>query len=308
VLGGPAHPELAGAVAGQLGTALAPCEQQRFPDGELHVQVEASVRGHDVYIVQPTSPPVEENLFALLLMADACRRAGAARLTAVVPYFGYARQDRRASGREPVAARLAADLVRAGGFQRIVAVDLHGGAAEGVFGIPLEHLSAVPTLAAAIRPLVEENSVVVAPDLGAAKLADQYARLLELPVAVVHKVRRSGEAVTVRAVTGRVDGRHAVIVDDMISTAGTVEAALAAIRAEGALAGPLVVATHGLFTGTADRRLPALGARRVVTTDSVPPRPHAGVPADVVGLAPLLATAIARLHADESMADLLLHA
>lgn len=308
VLGGPAHPVLARAVADHLGTALAPCELQRFPDGELHVQIEASVRGHDVYIVQPTSAPVEENLLALLFMADACRRAGAARSTAVVPYFGYARQDRRASGREPVAARLAADLIRAGGLQRVVAVDLHGSSIESAFGIPLEHLTAVPMLAAAIRSLVEANSVVVAPDLGAAKLADRYAQLLGLPVAVVHKVRLSGEAVTVRAVTGRVEGRHPVIVDDMISTVGTVEAALEAVLAEGACPGPLVVATHGLFVGPASRRLPGLGARRILTTDSVPPRPQPGAPVDIVGLGTLLGTAIGRLHRDQSLADLLLHA
>jgi ribose-phosphate pyrophosphokinase len=308
LLGGPAHPLLAKAMADHLGIALAPCELQRFPDGEMHVQVEASVRGHDVYIVQPTNAPVEEHLFGLLLMADACRRAGAARLTAVVPYFGYARQDRRASGREPVGARLAADLMRTGGLQRLVAVDLHSSSLEGVFGVPLEHLTAVPMLAAAARSLIEAHSVVVAPDLGAAKLADRYGQLLGLPVAVVHKVRLSGEDVTVRAVTGRVEGRRPVIVDDMISTAGTVEAALKAVLAEGARPEPLVLATHGLFVGPASRRLPCLGARRIVTTDSVPARPQAGAPVDVVGLGSLLGTAIGRLHHDESLADLLVHA
>jgi ribose-phosphate pyrophosphokinase len=162
VLGGPAHPLLARAVADHAGVPLGACERQRFPDGELHVQVEDSVRGRDVYIVQPTSPPVEEHLLSLLLMADACRRAGAARLTAVVPYFGYARQDRRAHGREPVAARLVADLMRTSGLQRVVALDLHG-SLEGFFGIPLEHLSAVALLAAAVRPLVADHCVIVAP-------------------------------------------------------------------------------------------------------------------------------------------------
>jgi ribose-phosphate pyrophosphokinase len=308
VLGGPAHPLLARAVAEHAGVPLGACELQRFPDGELHVQVEESVRGHDVYIVQPTSPPVEEHLLALLLMADACRRAGAARLTAVVPYFGYARHDRRAHGREAVAARLVADLMRAGGLQRVVALDLHGSTLEGFFGIPLEHLSAVPLLAAAARPLVEAQSVVVAPDLGAAKLADRYAQILGLPVALVHKVRLTGQDVSVRAVTGQVEGKKPLIVDDMISTAGTVEAALEAVLAAGARPEPVVVATHGLFVGPAAQRLPALSARRILTTDSVAPRPRPGVPFDVVTVGALLATAIERLHREQSLSELVVHA
>lgn len=308
VLSGTAHPALAQAVAGHMAVALGACTTQRFPDGELHVQVETSVRGHDVYIVQPTHAPVEEHLLALLFVADACRRAGAARVTAVVPYFGYARQDRRASGREPVAARLVADLMGAGRLQRVIAVDLHGSSVETAFGMPLEHLTAVPLLAAAVRPLVEPNSVVIAPDLGAAKLADRFGHLLGLPVAVVHKVRLSGEEVTVRAVTGSVEGRHPVVVDDMISTAGTVEAALAAVRAEGASSGALVLATHGLFVGPAARRLSGMNPRRILTTDSVPPRPQSGVPIDIVGLGPLLGTAVARLHADQSLADMIVRA
>jgi ribose-phosphate pyrophosphokinase len=307
LLGGPAHPALAKAVADQMGVALAQCELQRFPDGELHVEIEDSVRGHDVYIVQPTGPPVEENLLALMFMADACRRAGAVRVTAVVPYFGYARQDRRASGREPVGARVVADLLQASGVHRVIAVDLHSGSLEGVFGIPVEHLSAVPLLASAVKPLVVAQSVVVAPDLGATKLADRYAQVLGLPVAVVHKVRVSGQEVSVRGVTGRVEGRSVVIVDDMISTAGTVEAALERVLAEGARPEPLVVATHGLFVGPASRRLSGLSARRIVTTDSVPSRPQPGVAIDVVTLAALLGTAVGRLHRDESLADLLVH-
>jgi ribose-phosphate pyrophosphokinase len=308
LLGGPGHPVLARAVADQMGLALAQCEFQRFPDGELHVEIEESVRGHDVYIVQPTGPPVEENLLALTFMADACRRAGAARVTAVVPYFGYARQDRRASGREPVGARVVADLLQASGVHRVVAVDLHSSGLEGIFGIPLEHLTAVPLLAAAVKPLVEAHSVVVAPDLGATKLADRYAQLLGLPVAVVHKVRVSGQEVSVRAVTGRVEGRRVVIVDDMISTAGTVEAALERVLAEGARPEPLVVATHGLFVGPASRRLSGLSARRIVTTDSVPSSPQPGAAVEVVTLAALLGTVVGHLHRDESLADVLVHA
>ncbi len=204
---GSANRPLAEAVAARLGLGLGRCDLARFPDGELHVIVHDSVRGHDVYLLQPTSPPAEAHLLELLLLADACRRAGAPRLTAVIPYFGYARQDRRASGREPVAARLVADLLRASGLERVVAVDLHTTTLEGVFSLALEHLSAVPLLVEAVRPWVATNGVVVAPDLGAVKLAERYARPLGLPVAVVHKTRLSGEEVTVRRLTGEVQGR-----------------------------------------------------------------------------------------------------
>ena len=222
---------LAGAVAGQLELQLGKRDLERFPDGECHVRVLESVRGQDVYFVVSTGPPVEANLVELLLLSDACRRAGAARLTAVIPYFGYARQDRRASGRESVGARLIADLLEAGGLDRVVTIDLHSPALEGFFSLPIEHLTAVPLLAEALgHSGVGANGVVVAPDLGAARLADRYAKLLELPVAIVHKTRISGREVAVHGVSGDVEGRQPLIVDDMISTGGTIEAAARSSR------------------------------------------------------------------------------
>ena len=167
---------------------------QRFADGELHVEVEQSVRGHDVYVIQPTSHPVDEHVMELLFLADACRRAGAARLTAVVPYFGYARQDRRASGREAVGAAVIASLIETAGFSRIVAIDLHAPEIEGFFRIPLEHLSATRLLADAVR--TTSDSVIVAPDLGAVKLAERYQAVSHLPVVVLHKTRISGSEVS----------------------------------------------------------------------------------------------------------------
>jgi ribose-phosphate pyrophosphokinase len=171
-----ANAPLAAGVAAHLGLELGNRLLHAYPDGELHVELQQSGRGHDVYLLQPTSPPVARHLLELLLLADACRRAGSARLTAVVPYFGYARQDRRASAREAVGARLIADLLAAGRLQRLVAVDLHSPALEGFFAIPVEHLSAVPLPAEAVRPLLEPNTVLVAPDLGAVQLAAGYAR------------------------------------------------------------------------------------------------------------------------------------
>lgn len=308
VLSGSAGLPLAGAVAGGLGVPLGRAELERFPDGECHVRILESVRGHDVYLVQSTGPPVEANLLELLLLADACRRAGSARLTAVIPYFGYARQDRRASGREAVGARLIADLIRASGMDRVVAVDLHSPALEGFFSLPLEHLTAVPLLCEALRrSAAGVAGVVVAPDLGAARLADRYAELLKLPVALVHKTRVSGREVTTRGVTGDVEGRQPLIVDDMISTGGTLEAAARALAAAGSLPVAAVAATHGLFVAGAEERLAALGARHLIVTDSVATPAATRLPLEVVSIAPLLVKAIGNLHEDRSLAELVAH-
>lgn len=308
LLAGTANPPLAEAIAGQLGLPLAAREASRFPDGEMQVEVRTSVRGCDVYLLQPTGPPVEEHLFQLLLLADACRRAGAARLTAVVPYLGYGRQDRRASGREPVGARVVADLLSAVGLDRTVAVDLHSGALEGVFHAPLEHLTAVPLLCDALRPRLPADAVIVAPDLGATKLSERYARLLGLPVAFVHKRRLTGERVTVRGVTGEVRDRAPLVVDDMITTGGTVEAAIGAVLEAGARPDVTVCATHGLFVANAAARLTALPVTRLLTTDSVIAGDAGGLPLERAGLAPLLAEVISRLHSDRSLGELIVHA
>jgi ribose-phosphate pyrophosphokinase len=304
---GTSNPALAAAVAARLGVTLGRAEVSRFPDGELRVELHETVRGHDVYLVQPTSPPAEEHLFVLLLLADACKRAGAQSLTAVVPYFGYARQDRRAQGRQPVAARLVADMLATAGFGRVVALDLHNRAMEGIFPVPLEHVSAVPALVAAVRDGIPEEGVVVASDLGATKLAELYARLLSLPTALVHKKRVSGAEVQVRDITGEVAGRSPILVDDMISTGGTLVAAARCLLDAGARPALTVVATHGLLVGDAVERLAQLPLARLVLTDTVVPPPAAAarLPLTTVSVAPILAESIRRLHGGESLSDLL---
>jgi ribose-phosphate pyrophosphokinase len=305
IVSGSANVPLATSVSAELGVQPHGRVIQRFADGELHVEISGSVRGHDVYVIQPTSVPADEHLMELLFLADACRRAGAARLTAVVPYFGYARQDRRASGREAVGARIAADLIEAAGFARIVALDLHAPAIEGFFHIPIEHLSAARLLAAAVR--TTPDTIIVAPDLGAVKLAERYQSLLQLPVVVLHKTRVSGSEVSLRSIIGDVRDRAPLIVDDMVTTGATIEAAVTGLLEAGCKPEVSVVATHALFVGPAVRRLQALPIRQLIGTNSV--QPPADLPASFqrVDLAPMVADTIARLHRDESLAQLLAH-
>jgi ribose-phosphate pyrophosphokinase len=307
IFAGSANPALAAAVAERLGLALGNRVLKRFPDSEIHVELKDSVRERDVYLIQPGSPPADEHLFEIMMLADACRRAGAARLTAVVPYFSYARQDRRATGREPVGARLVADLLRTAAVQRVVAIDLHSAALEGFFPIPVEHLSAVSVLAEAAAAHVKPQSVIVAPDLGAVKLAQRYARLLGMPLAIINKTRVSGEEVEARGVVGEVRGRATLIIDDMITTGATIAAAASALRAAGAAPDVTVAATHGLFVGTAGARLGALGVKRFIVTDSVARASSLSLPLEVVSVAPLLADAVRRLNAGRSLNDLITH-
>ncbi|HLH77996.1 MAG TPA: ribose-phosphate pyrophosphokinase [Candidatus Binataceae bacterium] len=308
ILAGLANLPLAAAVAEQMGLTLANRALTRFPDSELHIEVQESVRSRDVYLVEPTGPPVDQRLFELMMLADACRRAGAACLTAVIPYFGYARQDRRATGRDPVGARLVADLLKTAGIQRVVTIDLHSAALEGFFPMPLEHLSAVALLADGVASSgLAADAVIVAPDLGAVKLAQRYARLLRKPLAIVNKTRLSGEEVEARGVVGEVRGRPILIIDDMITTGATIAAAAGALTEAGASSDVTVAATHGLFVGGATQRLKALGVKRFIVTDSVAQPTNLGLPLQLVSVAPLLGEAIKRLHTDRSLSDLITH-
>ena len=302
IVAGSGNTELADSISERLGIGVCRRVLERFPDTELHAEIGQSVRGSDVYLVQPTGPPIDSNLMEFLFLADACRRAGAARLTAIVPYFGYARQDRRVKGREAVGGRLIADVLAVAGLERIVAVDLHTLSLEGFFSVPLEHLSAVPLLANAINELITSETVIVAPDLGAVKLAERYAELLRRPLAIAHKTRLSGTDVKVHSIVGEVSGLAPLVVDDMISTGGTIEAAGAALIAAGSLPEITVVATHALLVGPAVTRLSRLPLKRIVVSDSLPVSQHRGpLPLQTVSLAPMLAEAITRLNRDKAI-------
>lgn len=305
LIAGTANLPLATSIARELRVTLCERTLRRFPDGELQVELLQSVRGHDVYVIQPTSHDVDGRVMELVFLADACRRAGVARLTAVLPYFGYARQDRRASGREAVGARIMASLIEGAGFSRIVTIDLHAPAIEGFFRIPIEHLSATRLLASAIH--VTRDSVIVAPDLGAVKLAERYQAILQVPVVVLHKTRLTGSEVTLRSIIGNVKDRAPIVVDDMITTGGTIEAAVKGLLDAGCKPHVSVVATHAVLVGSVMARLQALPIQQLVGTNSVEPHelpPHF----QVVNLAPLIGEAIGRLHQDQSLEQILARA
>ena len=296
LMSGSSHPTLGAAVAKVLNLQQGHCVVDRFPDGEHHVEVIEEVRGCDVFLLQSLGPPVDAHLMELLLLVDACRRRGAARVTAVVPYLAYARQDRRETGREPLGARLVAQMLQAAGADRLVVVDLHSPAVEGCFDIPVEHLSAIPLLADHLRRTASAGTVVVSPDLGAVKRAERYAAQLKLPVAVVHKHRSSGSEVEARSITGEVKGCAPILVDDMISTAGTIEAAVNALLEAGCAPEISVVASHALLVGPAVERLGRLPLRRLLTTDSVPQVERLPFKMEIVSIAPMLARSIELLR------------
>lgn len=295
LLSGRAHPHLASRVAAALGCEPGVCRIQDFPDEEIQVSLDAEAAGRDVYLIQPLAPPAAGFLLESLLVADACRRRDAARITAVIPYLGYARQDRRVRGQEPVGARVVADMLAAR-FDRVLALDLHNPSIEGFFTIPLRHITAVPLLAAAARAAGLDDHVVVAPDLGAAKLAREYAALLDLPVAFIHKERLGARNVRVTGITGQVAGRRPLLVDDMISTGGTLASAVRALLEAGARPPVTLAASHGLFVEPAAANLGALPLDRVLVTDSLRAAGAGGLPLEIVEIGGLLAEAIQALR------------
>jgi ribose-phosphate pyrophosphokinase len=295
VLAGSANPALGARIARELGAALGGCTVERFPDGEIHVEVDARcVEGRYIVVVQPTSNIASDHLLELLLIADACRRSGAMSVSAIVPYFGYARQDRRKEPGEPLGVAVVAQILGTAQFETIVVVDLHSDVTEASLEVPVEHLTAVPLLAEALQRQTPREAVVVAPDVGAVRLAREYSRLLRLPLAVVHKVRRSDTHVDVELVAGDVRGLHPILVDDMIATGGTIVAAARALQAEGAQRTIAVAATHAVLTpGTMDR-LRETGLHSLIVTDTIA-QTLLEPSAYVISVAPLLAACVRRL-------------
>lgn len=304
IVSGSSNADLARAIADEVGEDLTDAEVSRFPDGEVEIVVDPELRGETVYVVQSTGPPVDANLVELLMLADAVRRCGAERVIAVVPYLGYARQDRRTDPGQPVGIRVVGDLLATSGIGRIIVVDPHTRDLEAIFSIPVEPATAVPLLAGALAEDLPHDGVVVAPDFGAVKLAQRYAGLLHLPVALVRKNRLSGDEVRADQVVGDVAGRHPIIVDDMISTGGTMAAAVELLQEAGSTPEVTVAATHGVLAADADETLARLPLRRLAITDSVPPPDDLALDLDVTSVGRLLADVIHRLESDRRLDDL----
>ncbi len=305
VFSGGAHRDLARALCRRLKVPLSPSTTTRFSNDCLGVQLEASCRQADVFIVQPLVPPVQHHLMELLVMLDAARGASAARITAVIPHFAYARSDKKDAPRISITARLVADLLVAAGASRVVAMTLHSPQVHGFFSVPVDHLNALQVLARHFRTQKLKNTVVVSPDLGNAKEASHLARLLELPVAAGSKKRLSDERVVIDTLVGDVDGKNVIVLDDEIANGGTILEVLIRLR-ERRVKRIAVACTHGLFTGKA---ITALGAQpdvaEIVTTDTVPVPPEKRLSnMKILSIAPLLAEAIRRIHLGESVSVL----
>jgi len=294
VIAGDAHPALGRRVAELAGAELVPAAIAAFADGETRVRIEGEVRGSDLYVVQPTSAPVNDRLMSLALIADAARAAGASRLTAVIPYFGYARQDARKQPGEARSAQLAARVLECAGFERLVALELHSAALDSAFRIPLTHVEADD----AALPLILEwhlpGLTVVSPDAGGLKRAQRYASALHAPLAVVAKTRSGPDAAVALAVLGEVRGRNCLIIDDMASTGGTIAGAAESLRAAGAAAVHAFF-VHAVMAPGAVERMKAAGVRLMAATDSIAPAARAAGPLKIVETAPLLARTLTGL-------------
>jgi len=267
------------------------------------VKVDEDVRGTDCFIVQSTCPPVNDNLMELLIMIDALRRASARRITAVIPYFGYARQDRKDEGRVPITAKLVADLICTASTDRLLCTDLHAGQIQGFFNVPVDHLYAKPVLLNRLQELAIDNPVVVTPDAGGIKMARSYAKVREADLAIVDKRRISGSEIAVEHIIGEVEGRNTILVDDMISTAGSITEATGLLMKKGAKEVTICV-THGVFCGPAVERLDACPAKRILVTDTNPLGGRCPKNLEVVSIAPLIANAIKNIHESKSVSSL----
>ncbi len=303
LLSGTANRPLAEEIAEQLDTELCRVQVRRFADGEIFVRIDENVRGRDVYVINPTNPPAE-NLLELLLLMDAARRASAARITAVIPYFGYARQDRKDQGRVAISAKLMANMVSAAGADRVLAMDFHQHQLQGFFDLPVDHLYAAPVFVNHYRQKALDNIAVVAADVGSAKMARGFAKRLNGSLAIIDKRRSTANVVDSVNVVGDVEGKDCIIPDDMIDTGGTMAEAAHALKALGAN-DIYICATHALLSGPAVERLSNAPVTEVAVTNTIELPPERRFPAlTVLSIAGLLAKAIGRTHSDQSVSAL----
>lgn len=304
---GRANPRLACGICEYLQIEPGRIEVSDFSDGEVFVQIQENIRGQDVFLVQPTCQPVNQHLMELLIMADACRRASAARITAVIPYFGYGRQDRKDRPRVPITAKLVADLIAAAGVNRVLALDLHAGQLQGYFNMPVDHLFAAPVLVEHFKQQKFQNLTIIAPDAGGVERATAFAKRLDASLAIIDKRRDRDKknVAKVMLIVGEVKDRDVLIADDIVDTAGTLVEATAALLRSGArrvFAG----ASHAVLSGPALKRIGASGLQQLAVTDTIPLGAKAGADdrVHVLSVAPLLGEAIKRIHSDDSVSSL----
>ena len=302
---GSAHPQLTKDIADFLGIPLGQARLRRFPDSEVSFQIDENIRGADVFIVQPTSNPVDQHLMEMMVMIDAFRRSSAARITAVIPYYGYARQDRKVQGRVPITAKLVADLLAAAGVHRVLALDLHAGQIQGFFNMPVDHLFAgPPVIVEYLSRKSLRDPVVVAPDAGGVERARAIAKRLKAGLAIIDKRRDGPNVAVMMHLIGDVRDKDAIVIDDMIDTAGTLVQAVGALEREGArriIAGGV----HAVLSGPAIERLKGAPIEEIVVTNSIPLPPEKSLPnMTALTVAPLLGEAIRRIHDEESVSTL----
>ncbi|HEY5954108.1 MAG TPA: ribose-phosphate pyrophosphokinase [Terrimicrobiaceae bacterium] len=303
IVSGSAHPRLATDICDYLGVSLCDATVSSFPDGETFVKINENIRGRDVFIIQPTCPPTNQNLMELLILVDAARRSSSARITAVIPFFGYARQDRKDQPRVPITAKLVANLLAAAGVQRVLTMDLHAQQLQGFFDIPVDHLYALPVMMNYLQALELGDLVVVSPDVGGVKMASAYAEALKAGLAIVVKRRLSATEIEAVTVIGEVEGKNVILVDDLTETAGTLVGAARILRDQGArdvYAG----VSHAVLTDLAVERLKSSEIKELITTDSVPMRTDVNSRVKVLSVAELLGEGIRRIHDDESVSSL----
>jgi ribose-phosphate pyrophosphokinase len=302
ILGGTANPELARKVADFLNRPLVNAKATRFPDGEISVKIEDDMRGADVFVIQPTCTPVNDSLMELLIIMDCLVRASAARVTAVVPYFGYARQDRKAEGRVPITAKLVANLITKAGANRVLTIDLHAAQIQGFFDIPVDELWAAPVFVEHFLENPIEKLVVVSPDVGGIKLARAYSKRLGGELSIVDKRRVSGDKTNAYHLIGDVSGSNVLITDDMIATGGSIADAARLVKEKGAR-DVYICATHAVFTPGAVEKLEASPAKEILVTDTIPRR-DSSPKVRSLSVAPVLGEAIVRIHEDRSVSSL----
>jgi len=303
VFSGTANEPLARAICKSIGMELGKCSIQPFPDGETFIKIEENVRGEDVFVVQPTSPPTNHNLMELFIMIDALRRASATRITAVLPFYGYARQDRKDQPRVPITAKLIANLLVASGVNRILAVDLHAQQIQGFFDIPVDHLYAAPVMYEYLKKKKLPDLVVVSPDVGGLKMAHAYSQVLASGLAIVAKRRKSATEVESMAVIGEIRGKNILLVDDLTETAGTLTSAAALLKKKGAKQ-ILACVSHAILNNVGIERLRKSAIDELITTDTVQRPAIDGVKITTLSVAGLLGEAIKRINSNSSVNSL----